>query len=184
LKTLWKKGYRTLRWQASDPNEDTLHYQLEVRSEDSATWLPMISEQTETFYSFDATALPDGTYRFRLRVRDRAADEVDVASAERLSTPVVIDHSPPRLVSVERRGDDLEAVLEDALSPLRDVVYSVDVAEWRSVTSADGVLDGRRETVRLPASDGAQMLILRATDAGFNVITFDLLKAQAKTGRP
>lgn len=183
LKTLWKKGYRTLRWQASDPNEDSLRYELEVRPETADTWLPMVEETTETYYSFDSTVLPDGSYRFRVRAWDRAVDEAEAASAERLSTPVMIDHTPPRMVSAERRGEHLEVVLEDAQSPLRDVVFSLDAGEWRSVTTADGVLDGRREVVHLPVSDDARMLLLRATDAGFNVITFDLLKAKAKVGR-
>ncbi len=40
LKPLWKRGFRTLRWTARDPNEDELTFAVDVRREDDADgWL-------------------------------------------------------------------------------------------------------------------------------------------------
>ncbi len=66
-KKLWKKGYRTLQWEAEDPNEDELRYELSFRPEGAeGGWLTVEEDLEDDFYSFDATALPDGLYRFRL----------------------------------------------------------------------------------------------------------------------
>ncbi len=51
---------------------------------------------------------------------------------------------------------------------------SVDAGEWRPAPAADGLLDGRRETLELEVPEGARLVLLRVTDAAFNVTTFDL----------
>src|SRR5204863_83670 len=100
-KQLWKKGYRTLRWEAADPNDDKLQYTLEFRREsDPAVWLPMAKDLDETWYSFDETALPDGLYRFRLRASDRKQNEVSPLEAEQVTEPVLVADGAPRVTSV------------------------------------------------------------------------------------
>ena len=69
----------------------------------------------------------------------------------------------------------MTVALKDALSPLRDAVVSIDAGDWRPAVAADGLLDGRRETLRIERPEGARMLLLRVSDAAHNVITFDLL---------
>ena len=46
---------------------------------DTPTWLPVADEIDERHYSFDATALPDGLYRFRLRAADRDGNSLEEA---------------------------------------------------------------------------------------------------------
>ena len=87
---------------------------------------------------------------------------------------MVVDHSPARLVSATRDGDRVTAVVEDAWSPLREAVISVDADEWRSVRVEDGLLDSQRETLSVTALEGARLLLLRLTDAAHNVTTIDL----------
>ncbi len=180
LKTLWKKGYRTVRWTAKDPNEDELVYGLHFRLDGAAAqdaWLPVVAELEETHYSFDATVLPDGTYRFRLTADDRSAHTAAQAlQVSELSERVVIDHTPPVLVSSRRRGDSLEVVVEDARSPLRAAVVSTDAGQWQPAEATDGLLDGRREAIRVTAPESAHILLLRITDAAFNVVTLNLLE--------
>ena len=177
LKSLWKKGYRTLQWSAEDDNEDILAYRLELRSEENGgDWLPMVEKIEETYYSFDSTVLPDGIYRFRLTASDAEGHlPEDALADEKMSEAVVIDHSPPALVSLKRRGAMIEVQLEDALSPMRSAVVSVDIGDWRPARAADGLLDGRLETLRVDVPAGARVLLLRVSDAAHNVVTFDLL---------
>ncbi len=178
LKNLWKKGYRTLQWTAEDDNGDPLVYRLDFRpDEERDAWLPMVEEIKETQYGFDSTVLPDGVYRFRLRASDGAGRWREEALAdEKESESVVIDHTPPALVSSERRDGAIVLELADALSPIRDVAVSVDAGEWRPAQAADGILDGRRETLRVEVPAAARLVLLRASDAAHNVITFKLLK--------
>jgi hypothetical protein len=179
IKALWKLGYQTLRWAAVDPNGDDLVYDLSFRlGEGSADtdWHKMVDDFEEDHYSFDALSLPDGTYRFRLRVSDRKAnDPASALTAERISEPVVIDHTPPALGKVERARDGgLRAAVSDAASPLREAVYSVNTAEWQPAQAADGLLDGRTETLLIPPVKPGDLVMLRVTDAANNVITFQL----------
>lgn len=176
-RTLWKRGFRTLRWQTEDPNDDELVFRLEFRRDDCADcdWLPVVDDLEEEHFSFDATVLPDGVYRFRLTASDRADNlPGEALTDERVSEPVVVDHEPPRLLSAHRLGSRIQIVLEDELSPLREVVYSVDAGEWKAAEPEDGLLDGSRETLHIEPPREARLLLLRAMDAAFNVATFDL----------
>jgi hypothetical protein len=177
---LWKKGFRTLRWTAADPNEDPLVYDLYFRpaeAPESAAWMKVATDLEEDHYSFDATVLADGSYRFRLVASDRNANDPDTAlSAERISEPVVIDHTPPALVSVERDGKRLRVVVRDAASPIREAVYSIDAGAWKPARAADGLLDALTETLLIDAGEAGEgaLLTLRVTDAAYNVVTFNL----------
>lgn len=181
-KPLWKQGFRTVRWTAADPNTDQLVYDLAFRPADSAddAWLSVAEELKEEWYSFDATVLPDGVYRFRVRASDRLSNEAESAqTAERISDPVVIDHAPPRLGEVRRDGGRLRVTVSDAASPLREAMVSFDAQEWTRVEVADGLLDGRTESLVVAAEDdtkkgGGGLVLLRVTDAAFNVVTFNL----------
>lgn len=188
-KTLWKKGYRSFRWKVADPNGDTLSYALEFRPlypedggrqdragrDDPAGWMPVAEDLADDHYSFDATVLPDGVYRFRLL----ASDEEENAPGEglvsdQISEPVVIDHSPPRLVEAERDGDVVRVVIEDSHNPLRSAQVSVDAGEWSPAPAADGLLDARRERLEVEIPADARLLLVRVVDAAYNVVTLDL----------
>ncbi|MEM9292719.1 MAG: hypothetical protein AAGD01_13645 [Acidobacteriota bacterium] len=186
-KTVWKLGYRTLRWSATDPNGDELVYRLEVIPVDRlpeddealAPWLPVVKDLDAGYYSFDATVLPDGAYRFRLSASDRDANLADeVLSVQRITDPVVIDHAPPRLVKVSSSGDrQLEVQVEDQLNPLREAVVSVDAGPWTAVQAADGLVDERRESLVIPLPKDAGLVLLKLTDAAHNLVTLDLSNA-------
>lgn len=178
-KMLWKKGFRTLQWKADDPNGDELAYSLSFRPLAGDSWLPMAQDLDETTYSFDATALPDGTYRFRLEVADRNERDLDEALVAReISEPVVIDHHPPRLGPVRSEDGSVTVTVTDALNPLRTAEVSVDAGDWREVSPGDGILDGLAETFTLEASADAALVLLRVSDAAFNTVTFDLSREQ------
>ncbi len=191
-KRLWKLGYRTVRWEAEDPNEDRLRYRLSFaheaalaaagaaaedagRSAASDLWLEVADDLDASFFSFDATVLPDGVYRFRLSASDRLDNlPGEALAAEQVSAAVVVDHSPARVVEASRQGSVVTVVVEDAWSPLREAVVSVDAGEWRDAAAADGLLDSQRETLAVDAPADARLLLLRLTDAAHNVTTVDL----------
>jgi len=183
LKTLWKKGFRSLRWQVEDDNGDELRYRLSFRPEAAANgarsgdgrWMEMAEELEDGHFSFDSTALPDGVYRFRLEATDAPDNQDGTAlAAERVSEPVVIDNTPPELASTARRGGRLVATVADAWNPLRRAEFSVDAGPWQPAEPADGLLDGRREELALEVPEGARLVLLRVEDAAFNLATFDL----------
>jgi hypothetical protein len=177
LKTIWKKGSRTLRWEASDPNNDELRYELWFRPEASEPWMSMREDLEETFWSFDEHSLPDGVYRFRLQVSDREANLAgDEKTVEQISEPVLVDSSAPALRAWRHDNGQVRVEVEDRWNPLVEAVVSVDGKAWEPARPADGLLDSRRETFTIAAPAGTQLLMLRVTDAAFNLVTFDLLR--------
>jgi hypothetical protein len=182
-KPLWKKGFRTLRWSASDPNQDGLEYELSFRPADSdGDWMRVADELEDNYYAFDATALPDGVYRFRLRATDRPSnDPGSDQAAERVSDPVVVDNTTPVLVKVDRQGKQMRATVRDSANPLREAMFSVDAQEWKPVPSADGLIDAQTETLLVESGDPQKsggLLLLRVTDAAYNVVTFNLSESR------
>ncbi|MFQ5527361.1 MAG: hypothetical protein ACE5GX_13995 [Thermoanaerobaculia bacterium] len=177
-KTLWKQGYRTISWQAEDPNGDDLRYALLFRRAGSETkWLAMDDDLESDFYSFDATALPDGIYRFKLVAYDRREQDLEAPlRTEEISEPTYVDNSPPRLLSSKVASGKLQLVVEDRMSPLAEAEYSIDAGEWSPTTVSDGLIDGASETlsIDLPKAGSAQLLLLRVADVSFNVVTYDL----------
>ena len=180
-KTLWKQGYRSLRWSAEDPNGDSLTYRVEFRPVGGEVWLPVVDEQSRSYLSFDATMLPDGLYRFRLTASDAPTSTANLTTgtgllASRTSETVLIDHTRPVVAKSRRQGRRLRLSVEDARSPLREAAVSFDARLWRSVVPKDGLLDGRREELEIEVPEGTTLVLLRLTDAAFNVATFDLSK--------
>ena len=176
LKTLWRKGYRTLQWKAEDPNDDKLQFQVLFRSEDSeGDWMTVVEDIHETYFSFDSTALPDGRYRFQLVAVDRPrGDDPELKRSEEISEPVVVDHSVPTVVDIDRRGTSIEVEVEDSWNPIRTAEYSVDATDWKPALAKDGLLDGQRETLVLPIPEKGRLMLLKVQDAAFNVITVDV----------
>lgn len=188
LKTLWKRGYRSLKWAAEDANGDTLSYDVHVRTQDGTDadglWMPVVEETDDSYLSFDSTVLPDGIYIFRLTVQDGTERTGgDGLTARQTTSPVVIDHSAPRWLEGKATDDGYEVEIRDALSPLRQAVFSVDGGEWTAAHAEDGLLDGRRESLRLPVDGTPRILLLRLTDAAHNVVTFNVLSNVQRSGR-
>jgi len=178
LKGLWKKGFRTLRWKASDPNKDSLVFSLFFGvGDDPQDWLEIETDLKSSYFGFDASVLPDGHYRFKLRASD-TPDNVDGTelAAEEVSEPVVIDHSPPSLEKKDGRTGIVKVIVRDAMNPLRGAEVSIDAGEWRPAQPADGLLDGQRETLEVTIPEDARLVLLRVIDAAFNQTTFDLLR--------
>jgi hypothetical protein len=79
------------------------------------------------------------------------------------------------VLSVRRQEGGYRVAIEDAASPMREALVSVDAGEWRAATVEDGLLDGRRETLTVSVPAGARLALLRLVDAAFNGLTIDLL---------
>jgi sugar lactone lactonase YvrE len=172
---LYRKGFRTVTWRASDPNGDPLRYDLDARVEGSDTWFPIRKDLDETSYSFDTTALPDGRYRFRVTATDRPAHpEGEALSATEESGIVVIDNTPPVLKVESRRiaGEEVEMTVlaSDAHSPVTKAEGAVNSDRWRPVSAEDGAADSpvERFVFRVPKPGKPAVLSLRVLDAAGN----------------
>ena len=53
-KRMFRKGYRTVSWRASDDNNDSLRYSLSFRQKGSDKWLRLRENMDETQLNFGA----------------------------------------------------------------------------------------------------------------------------------
>jgi len=165
-----------ISWQAEDPDGDRLVYSLWFRGEGEREWKLLRTNLHENAWAVDGDALADGRYFFRVVASDREVNPPELArEAELVSSPVLIDNTPPVVTAGPPRktanGVEVEFEAVDAASPLRRCEYSVDAGIWIPLAAADGVIDSPREKflVRLDhLSPGEHVLMLRAVDSANN----------------
>ena len=163
-------GYQTVSWKASDPNNDPLLFDVELQRAGSERFGPVASRLESSSVSIDSQALADGSYRFRITASDASANPAAPATASALSRWFTIDNTPPR-IEIARRGEVWLITVEDAGAPLSIVEANRDAERWEALTPEDGLLDGRRETFRLPVAKATHVLAVRAVDAHHNRAT-------------
>ncbi|MCI0568632.1 MAG: hypothetical protein L0Z52_10700 [Acidobacteria bacterium] len=170
---------RAAQWGASDPNGDDLVYSVYYRGADERQWKLMEKDLTDSFFSWDATSLADGTYLLRVVAADSPSNpEGAFLSAERLSDPFDVDNNPPQIgpiqAAVSGSGLRMEFEVQDSFSDVGEVVYSVNAQEWELLPPADGLTDSPREAYRLVMKDlegGELTVVVKANDAAGNSAT-------------
>ncbi|MBV9265678.1 MAG: hypothetical protein JO061_05870 [Acidobacteriaceae bacterium] len=169
----YSKGYLTVRWSASDQNNDSLIFKVELRNKKGTTWRLLKDKLLERFYSFDTTAFPDGDYIIRITASD-APDNTPAAALTSCmdSDPFTIDNTPPTItdVNVVRHGDRaaITFTATDALSWVDKAEYSLDGGDWTLIEPVSKV--GGSQTVKysfeVPAD---QAIAIRVFDDDDNV---------------
>lgn len=174
-----------MKWEASDPNDDDLTYELSIRKDDWPHWLPLnrhvpIVDKT---WSLDTTTLPTGRYRLRLVARDdRSNPPAEALASTRTSTPFWIDHLPPavelEMLAATNGALRIRARVSDRLTRIARVEYCLDGGPWTPAFPDDGLFDSLQEDVSLlfeGLSPGTHVLVLKATDAAGNPGASDLV---------
>jgi hypothetical protein len=170
-KRVFRKGFRTVSWRASDDNGDTLRYALSFRQKGTDRWLRLRDNMDESQLNFDTSQLPDGRYELRLTATD-AADNPDAPLTDvKEGVEFQVDNRAPS-IAVTEKGDDVVVRITDDASPVGKVEYSTDAQKWIRLTPADGIADSRDETYHLARSAVAgKYVIVRAVDSFYNVAT-------------
>ena len=162
-----------ISWQADDPDSDKLVYSLYFRPEEASQWQLVRSRMTENAILLDPDVFADGRYLFRVIASDAPSNAPEYAKqTELVSTPVVIDNTPPLVtIAPPRRADttaDIEVTANDATSPLRRCEYSLDAAFWQPVEAVDGITDSQQERFHIHLEKlrpGEHLLVVRVYDS-------------------
>jgi hypothetical protein len=170
-KRMFRKGFRTVTWRASDENGDTLHYSVAFRAKGSSNWLRLRDNIEETQINFDTSQLPDGRYELRLTATD-SADNPDAELQDvKDGVEFEVDNTAPK-IEVGSEGTTVIVNITDALSPVGRVEYSADAEKWIRMIPVDGIADSRNETFRLDRKEiDGKFVVVRAVDAHYNVAT-------------
>jgi hypothetical protein len=170
-KRLFRKGYRTIAWKASDANGDALRYAVWLRPRGASAWLRLRENLEESQINFDTSQLPDGIYEVRLVASDGKDNPEAPLSAQREGVSFTVDNTAPA-IAVARSGDSIVITVRDALSPILRAEYAIDAKEWVRVQPVDGMADSPDEEFRFSRSDvEGKFVIFRVVDASWNVAT-------------
>ncbi len=192
----WLRDVKVVNWVADDPNGDRLEFDLFLRGEEESRWRPLAERVPDQAHAFGTAGLPDGEYRLKVIASDRRSNPDHSALDDALdSNSFLVDNTPPKVstLRVERAGPErlrVNAEVEDELSPLRALEYSLDARIWETVFPTDGIFDSRAESFRFeidlalaatrsraagltspvePGRDGAgEAVLVRAADAQGN----------------
>ncbi|MGH9611970.1 MAG: hypothetical protein ACRD4P_02700 [Bryobacteraceae bacterium] len=168
----YAKGFLGARWQAMDPNSDTLTYKIEIRGTGEKNWRLLKDKVHEKELSWDSTAFPDGQYELRVT----ASDEASNPAAQSLTGTLIsdtfrVDNTPPAIedLSAAKTGQTitLRWKASDALSVIDKAEYSIDGAEWKLVEPAGRLSDSRSENYNLildSIAPGEHVVAVRVTD--------------------
>jgi hypothetical protein len=168
-KKYWRVGFRTVSWKVDDPNGDPLRFTLDLEREDG--FLLDVRERIDgTQLAVDMTAVPDGSYRFRLTASDELNNPTDAEVTTASSGWFVVDNTAPE-IAIRRDAGSWRVGVTDELSAITQVEWSRDGDEWRALAPLDGMLDGRTESFVIPAEDDRHLLVVRAIDRHHNRAT-------------
>lgn len=169
----YSKGYITVRWSASDANNDPLLYKVEIRREHDSQWNLLKDKLQDRFYSFDSTTLSDGRYVARITASDAPANTPEEALTGSLDTdPFTIDNTPPQITNLSRTPDGQGSLItftaHDALSWIDKAEYSLNGGDWVLVQPEGKVTDSQILTykIRVPAT---RDIAIRVFDENDNV---------------
>lgn len=165
-------GTIQVNWNAADPNQDDLEFELYFKGQDETAWKLIQDELRQSNVPLQVKGVADGRYRFRVTVSDRLSNPPGTELVDEIvSDEFIVDNSAPRIeglrVSAEGRKARLEARLIDKVSFVSSVEIDIDNEEAFPLFSKDGLYDEREETIDWLSSElepGEHVLTIAVTD--------------------
>jgi hypothetical protein len=175
----YQKGARTLTWQASDANGDSMVYKLFYRTLESNQWQLLAENLMQEYFTIDANRLADGTYFFKVEASDSPGNPAGAAlTQEDITDAVEVDNTAPaiRAGSPVVTGQIVEVVFDvtDSTSRVVKGEYSVDGGQWQLIFPVDGIADSAKESFRVKVNldkPGLHVIAFRCADSSGNVST-------------
>ena len=186
-KRSFRRGAQAFLFKVSDPNGDTLQYDIRLLPDTGAP-IRLETGWREKFFTFDTLVVPDGRYRLEITASDRGSQPFNTALSATWRTPsFTVDHTPPVISALtavpEGNGVRVRFQARDEASLLKEAALSADGGAWLQVVPEDGLFDARDKTfsVLVPREQvsGSRVLV-RVTDAKNNEETASALIGAAK----
>jgi WD40 repeat protein len=182
---IYQKGYAAVLWTAHDDNDDDLRYAVYFRGENQHDWLLLKDNLDQKYYSWDATAMPDGAYYLKIVASDSPSNPPNATlKSERESERFEIDNTPPVIQKLEGGAAGMNAdrsmgvaytfqfTATDATSGIEKAQYSVDGGDWILLAPAQGISDSKTESYSFTLrglAPGEHTVAVRAYDRFDNV---------------
>ena len=173
-------GSKLIEWDASDPNDDNLVFDLHYKGVVEREWKVLQEGSRQRSYRWQTTRVPDGEYAVKLVASDLPNNPPEIAiDAEEVSQTFIIDNTRPRLTDlyVTSAGEEkvsVTAAFSDELSDISSLQYSVDAGDWVSVFPEDSIFDSKEEAFIFTVDGlepGEHTLVINAADQEGNIGT-------------
>ncbi|MCS6798635.1 MAG: hypothetical protein NZ898_08895 [Myxococcota bacterium] len=171
-----------LTWRVDNPDEDRLRFRLRYRPEGETRWRELTRETevvTETSYTWDTSAVPDGWYVVEVTASDEPSNPEElVLRSSAQSEPFLVDNHPPSIEGLRVEGGRLLGLATDSLGPIARLELAVDGGPWRLVFPADGLFDTARERFEVDLSrlgPGEHVVAVRAWDSAGNTVSREIV---------
>lgn len=143
---------RTIKWEADDPDNDRLLFDLYYKLIDKNEW-KMLSQgiYDQNAFEWETMRVPDGKYQIKILASDHLDNpENDSLITEITSQPFVIDNTSPIIsdITVYRMEDErlqISGAVSDNISNISTIQYSVDHTDWVSIFTNDQIFDYSQE---------------------------------------
>jgi hypothetical protein len=173
----------SIRWTASDPNDDELTFNIYCKKQGWNDWVLLEENHDKTKYEWDTTGIPSGLYQIKVVASDRKDNAAeDALTAERISAVVPVTHLPPSVIvkvaGFEGGAAIVEASATDPFVRLTEASFAVDGKRWTNVFPVDGLFDSKTETFRFKTDTlrpGTHVLVLRVRNAAGNFGSGDVV---------
>jgi len=163
---------REITWEASDPTDDSLAFELYFKGETERQWQRLASDLAEAKFELDTRSLPDGWYQVKLIASDRPTRGPENALASELvSLPFLVDNTAPAVKNLRIVGNRVTMAVTDDLSSIVACRVAVNAGPWMAVEPQDGLFDSPEETfaVKVQLAAGENTIAVWAADAQGNV---------------
>jgi hypothetical protein len=166
------EGIRCIFWEASDPDNDRLLFDLFV-SRDSKNWDKITGDLLDYNYFLNTYSYPDGNYYVRIVARDDL-DETSPLRSEK-ETSFLVDYTPPTVTGIEKKyiADSVEVsgTAADELSDIMSVMYNTKETKalhWKSARSTDKLFDEKEEKFVFKVEKKEKYVAIRVLDKSGN----------------
>ena len=169
-----KNSLWMIKWQAHDPNDDALVYDLFFKGAEEKDWKVLKEDLKPPFYIWDTESVPDGTTLIKVLASDRPSNPEDMALlSEGISDPFEIDNTPPSVdkLKAQNFGNGTISVkgqVVDATSPVVRGEYSIDSVQWVVFFPQDRIFDSKVERFSFTIdglSEGEHTIVVRVSDS-------------------
>lgn len=170
-----------LWWRGSDPNGDTLLYDVDYRLKGEKNYRKLASDLTTSYFKFNANRLPSAIYDFRITASDRLDNAKEDALTKTLEIlNIKYDNEPPVVRDFKAEnsatGKVIKFTVEDELSLLKAVRYSTLTSDWVYIKPDDGILDSMKESFTVTIEDkNVGSITIEATDMMGNTRYYSFL---------
>ena len=179
---------KLISWEADDPNNDKLEFDLEYKSVDENKWKELkrnVKEENEFYWN--TNRIPDGYYQAKVIASDDLDNPLELALKEEVeSDTFLIDNTRPTVSDLKTviEGDStgshgrpgysiiVSGIAKDELCNITDIQYSINSGDWKTAFPEDKIFDSTEETflLRIPyISPDEHTIVINAIDYEGNI---------------